>query len=302
MIEVKDCVMDYYGKRALDGVTLTVPDGCSYGLLGSNAAGKSTLLKIMNGIYRPTSGSVLFDGKPVYDSPAVKEQLFFVDDETVQFNNMTLRQLKSYYKTFYTGFSDAIFGELIGKVGLPENKPLHTFSKGMKRQSAVICGVSCGTRYLFIDEAFDGLDEMMRTIVKNVLIDAMLDRKVTVVFSSHNLSEIDEFCDRVGLLHGGRILFDRALDSIKDDIIKVRAAFDREVTAADFPELEVLHTESSGSLTYIIARGGPEKIRASVEKLSPKIYDEMRLTLKEIFIYEMEGVGYDSSGLGSNAE
>ena len=302
MIEVKDCVMDYYGKRALDGVTLTVPDGCSYGLLGSNAAGKSTLLKIMNGIYRPASGSVLMDGKPVYDSAAVKENIFFVDDETVQFNGMTLRQMKRYYKTFYPCFSDTLFDELIGKVGLPMNKPLHTFSKGMKRQAAVICGVSCGTRYLFIDEAFDGLDEMMRTIVKNVLIDAMLDRKVTVVFSSHNLSEIDEFCDRVGLLHVGRILLDRGLDSIKDDMIKVRAAFDREVTAEDFPELEIVHIEHSGSLTYIIARGGSEKIRSAVEKLSPKIYDEIRLTLREIFIYEMEGAGYDISGLGSSAE
>ena len=291
MIEVKDCVMEYEGKRALDGVTLNVPDGCSYGLLGSNAAGKSTLLKLLNGIYRPTSGNILIDGERVYDNAAVKEQLFFIDDETVQFNNMTLKQMKRYYSTFYPNFSGELFDKLVKTVDLPTDKRLHTFSKGMKRQSAVICGVSCKTKYLFIDEAFDGLDEMMRTIIKNVLIDAMLDNKLTIVFSSHNLGEIDEFCERVGLLHAGKVLFDRDLDSAKDDILKVRAAFE------DFPELDIVHIEQSGSLTYIIARGGAEKIRASVEKLSPKICDEMRLTLKEIFIYEMEGVGYDSTGI-----
>ena len=297
MIEIKDCVMDYGDKRAVDHVSLTIPEGCSYGLLGSNAAGKSTLLKLMNGIYRPTEGSILIDGKNVYNEPSVKELLFFADDETVQYSDMTLRDMKHYFGRFYPKFDGAMFDKLVKTVGLPEGKKTHTFSKGMKRQAVVICGAACKADYLFIDEAFDGLDQTMRTIIKNILIDEMLDNRLTVIFSSHNLTEIDEFCDRVGLLHAGKVLFDRELDSIKSDLVKVRAAFDREITADDLPELEVLHIGRQGSLTEIIARGGAEKARAAAEKLAPKICDLMKLSLKEIFVYEMEGVGYDGSKL-----
>ncbi len=297
MIEIKDCVMDYGDKRALDHVTITIPEGCSYGLLGSNAAGKSTLLKLLNGIYRPTSGSITIDGAPVYDSAQVKEKLFFVDDETIQFSDMTTEDMRRYFGRFWPSFDNALFDKLIATVGLPGDKKMHTFSKGMKRQAIVICGVSCRPAYLFIDEAFDGLDQTMRTIVKNILIDEMLDDRLTVVFSSHNLSEIDEFCDRVGLLHAGKVLFDRELDSVKSDLVKIRAAFDREITAEDLPELDVKHISKSGSLTEIIASGGAEKVRAAVEKLSPKLCDLMKLSLKEIFVYEMEGVGYDGSKL-----
>ncbi len=297
MIEIKDCVMDYGENRAIDHVSLTIPEGCSYGLLGSNAAGKSTLLKLLGGIYRTTSGEVLVDGKSVWDDPAVKERLFFVDDETVQFSDMTMKDMKRYYSRFYPKFDSALFDKLVQTVGLPTERKTHTFSKGMKRQAVVISGVACKADYLFIDEAFDGLDQTMRTIVKNILIDEMLDNNLTVVFSSHNLSEIDEFCDRVGLLHAGKVLFDCELDSVKSDLVKVRAAFDRDVTISDFPELEVLHIGKSGSLTEIIARGGAEKARAAAEKLSPKLCDLMKLSLKEIFVYEMEGVGYDGSKL-----
>lgn len=298
MIEIKDCVIEYDGKRAVDGVNITVPEGSSYGLLGSNGAGKSTLMKAVSGIYRPVSGSVIIDGEPVYDNGKIKERIFFIDDETVQFSNMSLEQMRKYYTRFYPDFSDELFNKLVSTVGLPTNKLMHTFSKGMKRQSAVICGISCCTKYLLIDEAFDGLDPTMRVIVKNMLIDAMLDRGLSVIFSSHNINEIDEFCDRVGLLHAGKLVFDRDLENVKGDIVKIQASFDREITRDDLPEIEILHMETSGSLTYIIARGGADRVRAAVEKLSPKLCDEIRLTLNEIFIYEMEGVGYDCTGLG----
>ena len=289
MIEIKDCVMRFEDINAVDGVTLNIPVGCSYGLLGSNGAGKSTLLRMLSGIYRPYSGSVMIDGENVYDNVKIKERLFFINDETNQYANMTLSEMKRYYKTFYPTFSDELFEKLVGVIGLPKDKKLHTFSK--------ICGIACRTGYLFLDEAFDGLDPTMRIIVKNMLIDAMLDNELTVIFSSHNLSEIDEFCDRVGLLHKGKTVFDRELDNVKGDIIKVQASFDRDITEDDLPELDVLHIEKTGSVTYIIAKGGSDRIRAAVEKLSPKIYDEIRLTLEEIFIYEMEVLGYDSSGL-----
>ncbi|MDE6031756.1 MAG: ABC transporter ATP-binding protein, partial [Oscillospiraceae bacterium] len=176
MIEIKDCVMCFdRGERAVDGISVSIPEGSAYGLLGSNGAGKSTLLRLMTGIYKPAAGSVKVDGEDIYNNPRIKERVFLVGDETVQFSNMTLKQMREYYKTFYATFSDELFEKLLAVVKLPRDKKLMTFSKGMKRQAAVICGLSCKTPYLLLDEAFDGLDPTMRNIVKQMMIDAMLD-------------------------------------------------------------------------------------------------------------------------------
>lgn len=300
MIEVKNAVMRFDDRNALDGVSLTIPEGCAYGLLGSNGAGKSTLLRSLSGIYRLSGGELRIDGEPVYDNAKIKERVFFINDETVQFNNMTLMEMKNYFKSFYSSFSDELWEKLYSALRLPLKKRLNTFSKGMKRQAAVICGISCRTPYLFLDEAFDGLDPTMRIMVKQMLIDAMVDSNLTVIFSSHNLGEIDEFCDRVGLLHAGRVVFDRELDSVKGSVFKIQTAFDGDVTKEQLTEdgVEILHTEENGSVMHIIARGSREKIRAAIERHSPKLYDEIPLSLEEIFIYEMEVLGYDSSKLG----
>ncbi len=297
MIEIKNAVMRFGDISALDGVSLTIPEGSAYGLLGSNGAGKSTLLRLLSGIYRPCSGEILIDGQPVYNNVNIKERVFFINDETVQFNEMTLTEMRDYYKRFYPNFSDELFEKLHKTVELPLKKRLNTFSKGMKRQAVVICGISCRTPYLFLDEAFDGLDPTMRIIVKQMLIDAMLDNKLTVIFSSHNMGEIDEFCDRVGLMHAGKMVFDRELDSVKGQVIKLQTAFDRPVSAEDFSGFEVLHISTLGSVTNIIAKGDREAIRTCVKAMEPKIYDEIPLSLEEIFIYEMEVLGYDSSKL-----
>lgn len=300
MIEVKNAVMRFEDKNALDGISLTIPEGCAYGLLGSNGAGKSTLLRALSGINRLTGGEVLIDGQEVYDNAPVKERVFFINDETVQFNSMTLTEMKQYYKSFYSSFDEALWEKLHSALNLPLKKRLNTFSKGMKRQAAVICGIACRTPYLFLDEAFDGLDPTMRIIVKQMLIDAMMDTGLTVIFSSHNLGEIDEFCDRVGLLHNGKVVFDRELDSVKGSVFKIQTAFDQPVTKEQISAegVDILHMEANGSVMHIIARGDREKIRAAVEKLSPKLYDEIPLSLEEIFVYEMEVLGYDSSKLG----
>ncbi len=297
MIEIKNAVMRFEDYRALDGISLEIPEGCAYGLLGSNGAGKSTLLRLLSGIYRPDSGEILIDGQPAYNNVTVKERVFFINDETVQFNNMTLADMKAYYKRFYSSFDEELFQRLHSAIELPMKKRLNTFSKGMKRQAAVICGISCKTPYLFLDEAFDGLDPTMRIIVKQMLIDAMLDNSLTVIFSSHNLGEIDEFCDRVGLLHAGKVVFDRELDNVKGSVVKIQTAFDRPVSREDFSGFEVLHIENTGSVTHIIAKGDRETIRNGINALSPKLYDEVPLSLEEIFIYEMEVLGYDSSKL-----
>ncbi len=297
MIELKNVSLSFGDIKALDDVSIAIPNGSAYGLLGSNGAGKSTILRLLTGIYKPTEGEVLIDGEAVYNNSKIKERVFFVNDETVQFNKMTVGDMSAYYKRFYPNFDAELFGRLLDTVKLPRDKRLMNFSKGMKRQAAVICGIACKTPYLFLDEAFDGLDPTMRNIVKKMLIDAMLDDNLTVIFSSHNLTEMDEFCDRVGLLHGGKLVFDREIDEAKGDIVKLQAAFDRSVTAEDFEGIDVLEITQSGSLSVIIARGNREEILAAANRLNPRFIDEIPLNLQEIFIYEMEVLGYDSSNI-----
>lgn len=297
MIELENLVMEFDGARALDGINLTIPSGRAFGLLGSNGAGKSTLLRLLSGVYRPDSGKIRIDGKEVYDHVDVKEQICFINDETIQFTGYTLGQLKKFYKRFYRTFSEEKFERLHAILNLPMNKKLSSFSKGMKRQAIVICALACCTKYVFLDEAFDGLDPTMRIMVKNMMIDAMLDNGATMILSSHNLKEVQEFCDTAALLHGGKIVFCRELDSVIGNIRKVQTAFDAPCAREDFPELEILHFESVGSVIHVIVKGTEEEIRAAFGKRSPKMLDLVPLTLDEIFIYEMEGFGYDARTL-----
>ncbi len=298
MMTLQGTVKRFGDFAALDGVDLEIPTGTAFGLLGSNGAGKSTILRLFSGIYSPEGGKVLIDGENVYDNVAAKQKVFFINDETVQYAGFTLTQLKNFYKQFYPNFSEEIFERLEGAIQLPRDRKLSTFSKGMKRQAIVITGISCCTPYLLLDEAFDGLDPTMRIIVKRMLVDAMCERGLTVVISSHNLKEINEMCDTAALLHKGKIIFNRQLDSLKGAVHKVQAAFaDKEhiFTPADFPGLEILHFDKMQSIYHIIAKGDEETIRTALAPHNPLVAALIPLNLEEIFIYELEGLGYDSN-------
>ena len=297
MIQLTGVTKKFGDFTALDGVDLMIPKGTSFGLLGSNGAGKSTILRLLSGIYSAESGSVTIDGENVFNNVKVKERVFFINDETIQFGGFTLKDLKNYYKGFYPNFSDELFEELRETVKLPLDKKTERFSKGMKRQAIVITGLACQTDYLLLDEAFDGLDPTMRIIVKRMLVDAMLDRQLTTVISSHNLKEINEVCDSVALLHQGKMLFNRDLDSVKGSIHKVQAAFNEEYTREDFEKYGILHYSRSQSIHYIIMEGTEEEIREKLSEKDPIVLDLIPLTLEEIFIYEMEGMGYDAGQL-----
>lgn len=297
MIQLTGVTKKFGDFTALDSVDLMIPKGTSFGLLGSNGAGKSTILRLLSGIYSAESGSVTIDGENVFDNVKIKERVFFINDETIQFGGFTLKDLKEYYKGFYPNFSDELFEELRETVKLPLDKKTDRFSKGMKRQAIVITGLACQTDYLLLDEAFDGLDPTMRIIVKRMLVDAMLDRQLTTVISSHNLKEINEVCDSVALLHQGKMLFNRDLDSVKGSIHKVQAAFNEEYTKEDFEKYGILHYSRSQSIHYIIMKGTEEEIREKLSEKNPIVLDLIPLTLEEIFIYEMEGMGYDAGQL-----
>ncbi len=302
MIELKDVTKQFDDFKVLDKINLTIPKGTAFGLLGSNGAGKSTILRLISGIYSPEAGEVWTDNEIVFDNPQIKERIFFINDETIQFTSYTLEELKNYYKSFYPKFSEEMFERLRTTINLPLKKKLNAFSKGMKRQAVVIIALSCQTDYLLLDEAFDGLDPTMRIIVKRMLVDAMIDRELTTVISSHNLKEINEVCDSVALLHQGKIVFSRELDSVKGNIHKIQVVFNS--VDSSMPQtyskeelsgtgVEILHFERNQSVYHIIAKGEVEDIRKKLEPKNPVVLDIIPLTLEEIFIYEMEALGYD---------
>lgn len=309
MIELKNTVKRFDSYTALDGIDLNIEKGTAFGLLGSNGAGKSTILRLLSGIYEQESGEVLIDGEPVFDNVSAKQKVFFINDETVQFGGYTLKKLKNYYKTYYPNFSEELFESLRKRINLPLNKKINTFSKGMKRQAIMIIALACRTDYLLLDEAFDGLDPTMRIIVKKMLVDAMIDRQLTTIISSHNLKEINEVCDTAALIHNGKIVFSREIDSLKGEVHKIQAVFPKnsdgtpaEYTKSDFiaSGLEILHFERSQSIYYIIAKGDENTVRAAFAPKEPLLLEMIPLTLEEIFIYELEVLGYDSNDISVN--
>ncbi|MBQ8122203.1 MAG: ABC transporter ATP-binding protein [Ruminococcus sp.] len=309
MIELKKTVKKFDSYTALDGVDLKIEKGTAFGLLGSNGAGKSTILRLLSGIYRPEEGEVLVDGESVYDNVDAKSKVFFINDETVQFQSFTLKKLKDFYKGYYPNFSDEVFETLRSKIKLPLDKKLSTFSKGMKRQAIVIIGLACRTDYLLLDEAFDGLDPTMRIIVKKMLVDAMLDRQLTTIISSHNLKEINEVCDTCALLHEGKIIFSRDIDDVKGSIHKIQVVFPKnddgstpEYSISDFASsgIDILHFERTQSIYYIIAKGEEDTVKAVFAPKKPVLLELIPLTLEEIFIYELEVLGYDSSDINED--
>ena len=298
MIKLQGTVKKFGNFTALDGVDLEIPKGTAFGLLGSNGAGKSTILRLLSGIYQQEAGEVLIDGETVFDNVETKQKVFFINDETIQFGGYTLLELKKFYQQFYPSFSEEIFQKLQSAIDLPLNKKISKFSKGMKRQAIVIVGLACCTPYLLLDEAFDGLDPTMRIIVKKMIVDAMCERELTVIISSHNLKEINEMCDTAALLHKGKIVFNRELDSFKGSVHKIQVVFadrEREYTREDFKDVpEILHFERTQSIYHIIAKGEEDTIRKALAPYDPIVTDLIPLSLEEIFISELEVLGYDS--------
>lgn len=286
------------GFKALDNISITIPEGCIYGFLGSNGAGKSTLLRMMCGVYKTEQGSVKIDGEDVFDNPNAKSKIFFVNDETVQYTQFTLDGLAKYFASYYDNFSFEIYNRLVTQLQLPRNKRMSDFSKGMKRQAVVIIGLSCNTKYLLLDEAFDGLDPAMRRFVKQMIINELIDRQATMVVSSHNIAEINELCDRAMLIHQGQMIFADEIDNIKSCFGKIQLA--RKSGAVTLEEMQnaklaVMQYTIMGSVTQAVVRGAEEYITERIATIDCDISEFIPLTLEEIFIYELEARGYGAN-------
>ena len=299
MIEIKDLSLTFKNAdedhEALKAVTLDIPEGCIYGFVGSNGAGKSTLLRVISGIYRPDSGSITIDGKAVYDQPQAKENIFFVSDETVQFSRLSVNDLKGFFKLTYPRFDEEVFDELVTKLDLPRKKPLSQFSKGMKRQAIVAAALACRTKYILLDEAFDGLDPAMRKLIRTMIVDDIFGRGATLVVSSHNITEIGELCDKAMLLHKGEVIFAKDIDDVREGFEKVQIALpegELDRSAIENAGVEVLSFKKLGRISTVVAKGEKADITAKLSALSPAVLELVPLTLEEIFIYEMEVRGY----------
>lgn len=305
LIAINNVSMDFGGGfgdrdtfKALDNVSLQIPDGCIYGFLGSNGAGKSTLMRMICGVYKTKNGSIMIDGEEVYDNPTAKSKIFFVNDETIQYASFTMTELKKYYAGYYPDFSEELFDSLTAKLGLPTNKRLSQFSKGMKRQAIVIAGLACKTKYLMLDEAFDGLDPAMRNIIKTMIIEELMDRNAALIISSHNVAEISEICDRAMLIHKGKLIFADEIDELRSGFCKIQIAFqDKLITCDDIKAegIEIMKYSAVGSVALVIAKGEPQTIMEKLKKKKPAILELVPLTLEEIFIYELEVRGYGTN-------
>ena len=292
MIEVKNVVKTFDGFRALDGLTMTVPRGAVYGLVGPNGAGKSTIIRHLAGIYRQDSGDVLVDGQPVYENPAVKSRMAVIGDDWYYFPQAGIREMAKFYAGIYPQFSWERYEKLKEVFPLDEKLMLRRMSKGMQKQAAFWLTVCCMPEYLILDEPVDGLDPVMRRQVWSLLLGDVSERGTTVLVSSHNLRELEDVCDHVGILNRGKVLLERSLSDLQDNTVKLQVAY-QGVTEPVLPaELNILHRSHVGRVYTYIIRGSSQDILRRMQITDPVLLESIPLTLEEIFIYELGGVDY----------
>lgn len=310
MIEIKDITMVFDNKpahslkksdgkaaeaeetkpreKALDSVSMEIPDGCIYGFVGFNGAGKSTLMRLICGIYKPTSGSILIDSESSFDNPKAKSNIFFVNDETIEYTDFTLDKMRKYYAGYYPQFDSELFRSLASRLELPLNRKLSTFSKGMKRQAVVLIGLSCHTKYLILDEAFDGLDPSMRDMIKKIIREEIRKRNSTLIISSHNVAEIGDLCDKVMRLTKGRLVFADELENVKTSYVKYQLVnLERTITSEEISEAGITAEKYSaaGKVVRIIVRHS-EDLADRLGRLDTVLCEEIPLDLEEIFVYD----------------
>ena len=294
MIEIQNITKKFENLTALSEVSANMEEGHVFGLIGTNGAGKSTLLRTVCGIYAPDEGQVLIDGLPVYENPEAKAKLFYISDDQYFFPNGTPLDMVRFYQTVYPSFRTERFEHLMNALKLDKKQKINTFSKGMKKQLSVMLGICSGTKYLLCDETFDGLDPVIRQAIKRLFIREMEENGLTPIIASHNLRELEDICEHVGLLHKGGILFSKDLEHMKLGIFKLQCVLkNQEQLAVLEQQFPVLQREKRGSLFTLTLRGDKEAINALMQRMEPVFWELLPLTLEEIFISETEVQGYD---------
>lgn len=294
MIETFNISKSFNEIKAVDNITAEIKEGCVFGLVGTNGAGKSTFLRMLAGVLKPDCGTITIDGMEVYENTMAKGRFFYISDEQHFFPNATPSDMLKFYITIYPEFDVNRFYDLMKRFELSVSRKINTFSKGMKKQLSIICGICSGTKYLYCDETFDGLDPVMRQGVKSIFAGEMAERDFTPVIASHNLRELEDICDHVGLLHRGGILLSRDLEDMKSNIHKVQCVLsDTEAETRILTALEPIKSERRGSLLTLTVRGDKNAVLSSIAKENPVFLEALPLSLEEIFISETGVVGYD---------
>ncbi|MBR5021979.1 MAG: ABC transporter ATP-binding protein [Oscillospiraceae bacterium] len=287
MIEMQNVTKTFGSFTALDDLSMTIPKGAVYGLVGPNGAGKSTAIRLLTGVYRPDGGTITLEGEAVYENPKIKSRMCYIPDEIFFFPSASLEEMRKYYKGFYPHFDDALFTRLSDVFQLPKKSQIRRFSKGMQKQAAFQLSICTRPDVLILDEPVDGLDPVMRRQVWSLILSDVAQRETTVLISSHNLRELEDICDHVGIVDRGHMLLERSLASMQGSTVKLQIV-------GDAPEgLDVLHSGTAGRLTTLVVRGTQDEVREKVIACNPVYFDILPLSLEEIFIYELGGVDYE---------
>ena len=292
MIEVKDLVKRFDGFAALDGATISVPAGSVYGLVGPNGAGKSTLIRHLTGIYRQDTGTVRMGGEDVWENTDLKARVAAIPDDWYYFLQSTVRDMMRFYRGFYPRFSMERYEALKDVFRIEEKRMIRRLSKGMQKQVAFWLALCCMPDYLILDEPVDGLDPVMRRQVWSLVLGDVAQRGTTVLVSSHNLRELEDVCDHVGILSHGKVLLERSLTDLQDNVVKLQVAFPQPEPPQLPGDLNILHTSQIGRVFTYIVRGNPADIKARMAAYQPLLLEALPLSLEEIFIYELGGEDY----------
>ena len=284
MLEIRDLTKTFGKFTALNALNMTIPKGAVYGLVGPNGAGKSTAIRHITGVYRPDSGTVTMEGLPVYENPRIKSRIGYIPDDIFYYPSASLEEMRKFYRGMYPRFDDNLFERLYEVFQLPKKGQIRRFSKGMQKQAAFHLSICTRPELLVLDEPVDGLDPVMRRQVMSLILSDVAQQGTTVLISSHNLRELEDVCDHVGIMSQGTMLLERSLADMQGNIVKLQIA-------GDLPEgLDILHETTSGRLKTLIIRDTAEKLDARVREVAPAYYDILPLSLEEIFIYELGGI------------
>ena len=287
MLEMKNVTKTFGAFKALDNLSMSVPQGAVYGFVGPNGAGKSTAIRHMTGVYRPDSGEVTLEGLPIYENPVVKSTIGCIPDDVFYFPAATMEEMKRFYKGMYPNFDDALFERLYEVFQLPKRSPIRRFSKGMQKQAAFHLTICTHPEVLILDEPVDGLDPVMRRQVMSLILSDVAEHGTTVLISSHNLRELEDVCDHVGIMDHGKMLLEKSLADMQGSTVKLQLV-------GETPEgLDILHETASGRLKTLVVRGNAVDISRQVSATAPAYFDVLPLSLEEIFIYELGGVNYE---------
>jgi len=292
MITTKNLTKKFDTVNALENVTCTIQNGCIYGMVGSNGAGKSTFLRVLSGVYRADGGEALLDGEPIWENPSAKSKIAYVPDELYYIPNANLKRMGKMYAALYPQFDWDTFNTLIKDLNLPADRGINTFSKGMRRQALTILALSAKPEYIFFDETFDGLDPVMRNYIKKLICQDVVDRKATAIITSHSLRELEDTCDQLALLHRGGLILESDVQNLKTSKYKIQIAFNDEYDRSRFEGIDIVSFQKHGSVTNMIVNGDRDETLMRLSALNPALLDILPLTLEEVFTYEMEALGY----------